>query len=332
MLERCLELLQCPYCRKGPLRAAHEVWVKDEINGGLLMCDGCDKSYPIVEGIPSFVVESENAGAATKDAIPIASITSADARERVLQDSERIFRDQRAETYEAAIPALVSAVEVDCVVRGLHTSERDIVLDVGCGTGRSTKRLLGHCKEIIGVDFSLKSLLEYQRWMRDTGTDTRIHLIHGDATRLPLREAIANRAVSVQLIQHIPSASNRRQAIAEIARVLRIGGRFVFSGFHHSLLKRLRAPYLPNRESDVYDKEGVHCGVLYYYNFSKKDLADLLALDFQIVAMHGLVTPLLRRLPCKVVAAFERMISKTFIAFSLAHLIEVEAVRVNRAG
>lgn len=91
------------------------------------------------------------------------------------------------------------------------------VLDVGCGEGRFCRMLAGRGATCIGIDPTPDLLLA----ARDRGSIVPIRAV---AEAMPLRAASVDLAVSyITLVDIEPY----REAIAEIARVLRPGGRIV---------------------------------------------------------------------------------------------------------
>lgn len=103
----------------------------------------------------------------------------------------------------------------------------DVVLDVACGTGdmiRAFAAGLTRPAQIVGVDFSARMLAAggYR------GLATPVHLIRGDAQRLPL----ADRSVDViSCAFGVRNFQNLQQGLNEMQRVLRPGGRVVILEF-----------------------------------------------------------------------------------------------------
>jgi uncharacterized protein len=56
MKKNMTEILCCPYC-KSALKLTIEREENDEIITGRLQCTHCEKTYPIIEGIPNFIDE-----------------------------------------------------------------------------------------------------------------------------------------------------------------------------------------------------------------------------------------------------------------------------------
>jgi SAM-dependent methyltransferase len=109
------------------------------------------------------------------------------------------------------------AQELTLFVRHKHLLEPP-VLDLGCGDG-IFGRLAGFPPATIGVDYDVASLVA-----REAG-DARVG-VRADASRLPFRSASIATCVSNSVLEHLPDLET---CLAEVSRVVRPGGRFIFS-------------------------------------------------------------------------------------------------------
>lgn len=105
-------------------------------------------------------------------------------------------------------------------------------LDVCCGTGAGLARLRERCDVVTGIDRSAGMLHEAHARLVDVRDATRaargaVALVHGDALALPFRDASFDVACSFGAFGHI-LVDDEPRFVAELARVLRPGGRFVF--------------------------------------------------------------------------------------------------------
>ncbi|MBZ5502111.1 MAG: class I SAM-dependent methyltransferase [Acidobacteriia bacterium] len=94
------------------------------------------------------------------------------------------------------------------------------VLDVGCGTGRWVRRYRENGFRAAGIDGQY-GMLERARAQR-----TEAPLLAGDACHLPFADAAFDAVTDITVVQHI-AASLQRQALGEMLRVLRPGGRLI---------------------------------------------------------------------------------------------------------
>jgi len=111
-------------------------------------------------------------------------------------------------------------------VRGLAA------LDLGCGTGRHALWLAAHGAAVTAVDFSEGMLAEARRKPR---AEAIRFLVHDLTTPLPLPDAAFDVVVSGLLLEHLPDLGG---FFREARRVLRAGGRAVFSAMHPAMFLR----------------------------------------------------------------------------------------------
>jgi SAM-dependent methyltransferase len=92
-----------------------------------------------------------------------------------------------------------------------------------------------------------------------TGTDT-LHVLAGDVRELPFADASLDKVFSVSVLEHVfPAVGGDVKALKDIARVLRPGGRLVFTA---PFGKQSRIDYLVQ---DVYDRKRTTADELVFY-------------------------------------------------------------------
>jgi SAM-dependent methyltransferase len=113
-------------------------------------------------------------------------------------------------------------------VLGPQTGER--ILDVGCGTGTLAIALAQSQAGItmVGVDADATILAIARRKAEDA--DTSVRFEQGLAQALPFPDASFDAAVSSLMFHHLDAAS-KEDALAELRRVLRPGGRLLIADF-----------------------------------------------------------------------------------------------------
>ena len=112
----------------------------------------------------------------------------------------------------------------------LHAGER--VLDLAAGTATSSVALARSGATVVGCDFSLGMLRE--------GRGKGVDLVAGDALRLPFAEGVFD-AVTISF--GLRNVAVTRQALAELLRVTRPGGRLVVCEFSHPTWGPFRTVY-----------------------------------------------------------------------------------------
>ena len=111
-----------------------------------------------------------------------------------------------------------------------------VIVDLGAATGTGSRRLAKEFRgaRVVGLDASLKMLLQSKRrrsWL------SRVSELQGDANRMPLQTGCADLVIANMLLPWIDDLPG---CLAEIARVLRKDGVFVFSSLGPDSLSEIR--------------------------------------------------------------------------------------------
>lgn len=108
-----------------------------------------------------------------------------------------------------------------------EVADRD-VLEIGCGAAQCARWLAGQGARVVGLDLSHRQLQHARRIDAEAGTS--VPVVCATATGLPFGAATFDVAFSsFGALQFVQDAA---RAVAEVARVLRPGGRFAFSVTH----------------------------------------------------------------------------------------------------
>jgi len=94
-----------------------------------------------------------------------------------------------------------------------------LVLDAGCGDGKTTELLSRKC-DVVACDFSREALLSL-RLQRDP--DRVVNLVECNIGSLPFEQEKFDAVSCVHSLSHL-TVADRRKAAAEMSRVLRHGG------------------------------------------------------------------------------------------------------------
>jgi len=154
----------------------------------------------------------------------------------------------------------------------------DRALDVCCGTGAAMRVLRPLvCGQLVGLDISAGMLAEARRRTASATGDAALEFVRGDALHMPFAGSF-DLAVCFGAFGHILE-SDQPGFVAEVARVLRPGGRFAFV-----------SAYMPPLWSPSYWWRRTFNGVMrlrnwlksppfimYYLTFLLPDIAGLLA-------------------------------------------------------
>ncbi|MEZ4749477.1 MAG: bifunctional 2-polyprenyl-6-hydroxyphenol methylase/3-demethylubiquinol 3-O-methyltransferase UbiG [Bdellovibrionota bacterium] len=124
-----------------------------------------------------------------------------------------------------------SGIKLDFVRRHLSAGQK--VLDVACGGGLVANPLAKEGFSVTGVDLSENSL----KVARDQGVPGT-EFLHGNAFDLPLESDSFDAVLLMDFLEHVDDPG---RVLAEGARVLKPGGKLMFSTFNRNWASRLLA-------------------------------------------------------------------------------------------
>ena len=109
-----------------------------------------------------------------------------------------------------------------------HTLAGRRVLEIGCGGAQCARWLAAQGAQVVAFDLSAAQLAHAQRLSARTGID--VPLLQADAQQIPLADASVDAACSA--FGALPFVADSAGVLREVFRVLRPGGRLVFSVSH----------------------------------------------------------------------------------------------------
>jgi SAM-dependent methyltransferase len=264
----------------------------ERIRKGLLECFRCGARYSVEGGIADLL-----------------------AGQPPVQGSARreIFaRDQEATTVDRRHSANRDDMEILSTLAGLHLSGRSVV-DLGCGTGRITSKVIGTAGSVLAVDYSRASLEVFAAKIPD---DVEVGLVLADAVRAPLTPDAFDVALSTQVIEHIPTTEERSTFLELVRQGIRMDGVFVCTVYHHDLRSRLGR----------IRREGIHESGIFYKRFTRREIEAEVARHFEEVAVRPIkvAIPYLVRLPLPW-GPVSRALERVPLVNNLGHLLRAVA-------
>lgn len=150
--------------------------------------------------------------------------------------STQSYYDRFSETYERerhhGYHRLIDELELELVRR--HGAGKD-VFEAGCGTGLLLREAAQVARSAVGLDLS--------RGMLDVARGRGLRVIQGSLTAVPLPTASVDLVYSMKVLPHVPPI---REALAELARLVRPGGHLLLEFYNpwslRYLAKRLGGP------------------------------------------------------------------------------------------
>jgi SAM-dependent methyltransferase len=146
---------------------------------------------------------------------------------------ERVWREVFGPDYPEGIDpnSYVSRSELERFVRELHVTGGDILVDVGCGRGGPSLWIAaatGAC--LIGIDIAENALESARERALARGIEGRARFRQGTFDDTGLGAGVADALMSIDALLFTPDKS---AAVSELRRVLRLGGRLVFTSWDY---------------------------------------------------------------------------------------------------
>ena len=209
---------------------------------GIVWCRSCRMWYPVEEGVLDLLLGDlayaedrkrfRERHAITFEELDLVSAPPAADASVKLQSLQQAHFDWYATNTKQSYLAYeqmpfwlsVDALTFEDWKKQLRPGSR--VLDVGCGNGRSTFKLMDLDLEILAFDVSREAIRQARRRYREEGFRARAVFFVADATRFPLKTATMDCVLVYGVLHHVPDP---HVACREIARVLQPGGRYLGS-------------------------------------------------------------------------------------------------------
>lgn len=288
-----IELILCPkdlgnlvVCE--PARA-------DRVATGTVQCRKCNARYNIVNGILRLLPGQRPLDAVAKD--------------------EQLARDLKAEHYDAHFSEVANRVEISTILQESIPLAGVTVLDLACGTGRVTVRLLRDARTVIAADLSEESL---RVLAQKIGTTEKLGLVWADTIQMRTAPQTIDLAVSTQLLEHIPTVQQRAEFLEGVGAALKPGGIFLLTVYYYSFLRR----FLGKRQ------EGFHAGGIFYRRFTRAEIENEMSNFFVIAKLRPIqIDPRLLSSMLTETSWLAAGLEKTFLRELVGHLLFVKAIK-----
>jgi SAM-dependent methyltransferase len=150
--------------------------------------------------------------------------------------ANRRWWDSEADAYQSEHGGFLGDARFIWCPEGLDEAEARLlgdvagrrVLEVGCGAAQCGRWLRRQGAAVVGVDISWRQLKHARRL--DEASGTSVPVVLADAQRLPFRDDAFDVACSAY--GALPFVADPAAVLREVARVVRPGGRWVFSTSH----------------------------------------------------------------------------------------------------
>ncbi len=196
-------------------------------------------------------------------------------------DSKKLIEQNKQVYDKIALPFAQTRkfVWADLKPLAKYTKDGYKVLDLGCGSGRLYQLFQDLSIKYIGVDQSKKQLQNAEKKY------PAAKLIISEMRNLPFADNEFNVIYCIATFHHLPSKESRLEALAEMKRVLKLGGRVIFTNwnlFSKSAAKTVeKGKWKIKRgsEADFFvpwmSSDGKVLGDRYYYGYRPRELKEL---------------------------------------------------------
>ena len=138
--------------------------------------------------------------------------------------------DQQARIYDVQYFGEQNA-KIEDALNSIEIKPKELVLDLGCGTGFLFQHIDKSIKLLVGLDISLNVLREASKRTKDL---SNIALVRADADNTPFPDSIFDKVFAITLLQNMP---NSRLTLIEIKRVAKKQAIFVVTGLKKKFKK-----------------------------------------------------------------------------------------------
>ncbi len=294
---QAIGLIRCP-CDGGEifLTSTSEDNGTGIVSGVVTCLTDSSHSYKIVDGILKLMLELES----LDDKI----------------QSEIQARDRQAANYDIKLSSRFDK-ELPSTLGAIGSVLGKSVIEYGCGTGRITKHLLG-AELIVAIDFSYESLVILAHKLSG---QSNLALIQSEITSVKIKPKSFDLAVSIQVIEHIPTSEMRAIFFNSVKDTLVDNGLFILSAYHFDLRRRLK-----NKP-----RIGQHNSGIYYHYFGQREIRKEMErfFDFYFAKKIDITWPMEARLHLNKLLGgpLSRLGEKIPGINNLGHLILIKAKR-----
>jgi len=104
----------------------------------------------------------------------------------------------------------------------------DLVVDMGCGNGRHLIICAENCKQVIGLDISIKLLYIVNNILIEKNLKN-VFILHSDVTYVPIKNETVDAILYIASLHNIQGREKRIQSLKELKRILKKEGRALIS-------------------------------------------------------------------------------------------------------
>ena len=244
MNKETLDLFACDQCFGDFYIEEYAMDSKNSIIEGIIICKKCNVWYPIYDGIANFLPphladKSRRDSFREKWKISLEDKPKSECSESSKDKKLQIdFFDADTHIYDDNMEntPFWKANDWNCLKEWLPKISADqLLLDVGCGSGRASIPFARNGVKVIGLDISEQMVLRAKHKSEKLGLKDRTNYVVGDSENLPFRQNSFDAVLAFGVLHHVPTPEKMLQ---QMSRVLKIEGLY----FGHENNKTILRP------------------------------------------------------------------------------------------
>jgi demethylmenaquinone methyltransferase/2-methoxy-6-polyprenyl-1,4-benzoquinol methylase len=131
--------------------------------------------------------------------------------------------DREAEIYDVQYFG-EQKIKIEYILKSIKIKSKDLVLDLGCGTGFLFQQIRDGIGFFVGLDISVKSLQKARNRVKNI---SNVYLVRGDADNIPFPDKIFDKIFAITVLQNMPDPI---KTIIEIKRSGKAQAIFILTG------------------------------------------------------------------------------------------------------
>lgn len=195
-----------------------------DIHDSFHWCNACDRSYPISDGLSTFLSSESTHG----------EFSRSEMRELIAAAKEngwKVALEGYVKSRRPRVVDLIISKDRTLSIQVLEEIGGGRVLDFGCGFGGVSLELANIFQEVVSVDGSLERVSFLNVIKHQEGIGNVFPVCHSDVLQLPFPDAHFDAIVLIGVFEYLPQSlprdsvySAHEKCLLEFQRVLKTGG------------------------------------------------------------------------------------------------------------
>ena len=230
MNKETLDLFACDKCSNDFHIEVYENDSNNSVFEGIIKCNQCKLWYPIYDGIPNFL-PSHLADKSRRDSFREKwhvnfeeATTPTDCESSNDKKLQIDFFDADTHIYDENMEntPFWKANDWNCLKEWLpKLGKGDLLLDVGCGSGRASIPFAKNGVKVIGLDISQQMVLRAKLKCEKLGIKDHVDYVVGDSENLPFKQNSFDAVLAFGVLHHVPTPL---KMLLQMSKVLKNDG------------------------------------------------------------------------------------------------------------